>query len=100
MMKEALFTTLMSGIIDQVDEDNKKSELLNEAFRPDVDFNLDTDLVEVIVNAIIEEFDLDEIKISIMIDAVFNNVLAFKINGSIHEASISNMYKLFNNDLI
>ncbi len=98
-MKYETFIILVSGLIDQYNEDCYISNTLEELFRTESEINLGNKLIDSVFNSLIEEFNLDEERIQIAMDIIFNEVLAFKYNGQIYEGNIENLFYLFNNTL-
>lgn len=97
-MKKETFVNLITALIDQNNEDRYKAEKLEEIFRLEERINLDNKLIDVVLNSILEEFDVadDDHKTDIAIDVVFGDILAFKYEGEIYEATIDNLYEIFN----
>jgi hypothetical protein len=97
-MKYKTFELLISGLTEQEIEDNHKTNLFEEILRQDVGY-IKCVMADKAFESIIEEFDLDDNKINILVDFLYNESLAFKYRGEIYESCILNLYKLFKEDL-
>ena len=99
-MKESTFKKLVVALIDQYKEDSYKAEALEEIFRSETSIVIGNDLLDEVFDVLVEEYNVDDEKTMIAVDIIFNNILAFKYNGNVYEATVDNLYLLFTDNLI